>query len=102
MDLTLPNIFMILLGLGLCFLMSNTIPATLMTISAVSLVLAIYVHWSKFGNDEYYRSTWQNKTKPYARLIIISCSLFAAYVLYAMNTGYPVPGGLPKIQILVK
>ena len=64
---------------------------TLVKVSAVLLIIAIYIHWDKFGNSEYNRSTWQNNTKMYGRWLIFAVVLFAMYVLFAMNQGYPVP-----------
>ncbi len=99
MELLIPGLAFLLFGVAIAFFVVPKIaPAMLITGSSVAIALALYLHYSKFGNEEYARSTWQNNLKVYARWVIIIAVLFGAYTFYAMNAGAPMPPiGMPKV-----
>ena len=99
MELLIPGLAFLLFGVAIAFFVVPKIaPAMLITGSGVAIALALYLHYSKFGNEEYNRSTWQNNLKIYSRWVIILSVIFAAYTFYAMNTGAPMPSiSIPKV-----
>ena len=99
MELLIPGLAFLLFGVAIAFFVVPKIaPAMLVTGSGVAIALALYLHWTKFGNEEYNRSTWQNNLKLYARWVIIAAVIFGAYMFYAMNTGAPMPAiSVPKM-----
>jgi hypothetical protein len=99
MELLIPGLAFLLIGVAIAFFVVPKIaPAMLLTGSAAAIVLSLYLHINKFGNEEYNRSTWQNNFKLYARMAIIGAVIFGAYIFYAMNTGAPMPPiSMPKV-----
>ena len=98
MELLIPGLAFLLFGVAIAFFVVPKIaPAMLITGSGVAIALALYLHYTKFGNDEYNRSTWQNNMKMYARWVIIAAVIFGAYMFYAMNTGAPMPAISVKV-----
>jgi hypothetical protein len=95
--LLIPGLVAILASVGLSFfVMPRVAPAILLTGSAVLFVLALYVHWSKFGRDEYERATfwWNMKDNIYMVLIgiiIVGCIIFYAMNHAASSTGSSIP-----------
>lgn len=98
MELLIPGLAFLLFGVAIAFFVIPTIaPAMLASGAGVAIAIAVYLHYVKFGNEEYNRSTWQNNLKTYARGIIILMVLFGAYMFYAMNFGGPMPPiAMPK------
>ena len=99
MELLIPGLAFLLFGVAIAFFVVPKIaPAMLITGSGIAIAIALYLHYSKFGNEEYGRSTWQNNLKLYARWVIIAAVIFGAYMFYAMNTGAPMPPiSMPKV-----
>ena len=99
MELLIPGLAFLLLGVALAFFWIPTIaPAILMSGSVVTIAAALFLHYNRFGNDEYNRSTWQNNVKTYARWVIVGVVFFGIYVFYALNNDAPLPPmSLPKI-----
>jgi hypothetical protein len=60
-------------------------PAILLTGSAVLFVLALYVHWSKFGRDEYERATFWWNMKDNIYMVLIGIIIVGCIIFYAMN-----------------
>jgi hypothetical protein len=99
MELLIPSLAFLLFGVAIAFfVIPKVAPAMLMTGSAIAIAVSLYLHWQKFGNEEYNRSTWQNNLRIYARLVIVLVVIFGAYTFYAMNTGSSMPAlSIPKI-----
>jgi len=91
MELFIPSFlaFLILLLVGaLAFLvLPKFAPLILVSGSGAVLAIALYIHISRFGTDEYERSTWQNNLKKYGGFILIGMILLLAYGFYALNQG---------------
>jgi len=88
MELLIPSLAMLLFGVAIAFFVVPTVaPDMLIAGSIIVIILAAYLHMTKFGNEEYDRSTWQNNLRNYARWVIIIVVIFAAYSLYAGNMG---------------
>lgn len=88
MELFIPSLAFILAAVAIAFfVLPNAAPAILVGGSVVTLIGALYVHWSKFGVMEYERSTWQFNLRKYSSYVIIIAVLLGAYGFYAMNTG---------------
>jgi len=91
MELFIPSFaaFLILLLVGiLAFLiLPKFAPLILVSGSGAVLAMALYIHWSRFGREEYERSTWQNNLKQYGGFIVIGAILLMAYGFYALNQG---------------
>ena len=100
MELLIPGLAFLLFGIAIAFLVVPKIaPAMLITGAGVAIALAAYMHYVKFGNEEYNRSTWQNNLKTYARWVIFGAVLFGAYAFYAMNAGSGVSSGFTTVSI---
>ena len=112
--LLIPGLVAILASVGLSFfVMPMVAPAILLTGSVVLFVLALYVHWSKFGRSEYERATtwWNMKDHIYIVLIgiiIVGCIIFYAMnytasstgsIIPALRGGYFGPSDLPPISV---
>jgi uncharacterized membrane protein len=67
------------------FVMPTFAPMTLMIATGITLFVAVYMHWSRFGVDQYERATWTNRIKEYGGYITIAVALLGAYGFYAMN-----------------
>ena len=88
MELLIPSLAMLLFGVAIAFFVVPTVaPDMLVAGSIIVIILAAYLHMTKFGNEEYDRSTWQNNLRNYARWVIIIVVIFAAYSFYAGNMG---------------
>jgi hypothetical protein len=99
MELLVPSLAALLFGIAIAFfVIPKLAPTMLFSGSAVVLVLAVYLHYSKFGKMEYDQSTWQNNFRTYAKYILLLIVLGAAYMMYAQNYGtasisWPKSGG---------
>jgi len=84
--LLIPGLVAILASVGLSFfVMPMFAPAILLTGSAVLFVLALYVHWSKFGRDEYERATFWWNMKDNIYMVLIGIIIVGCIIFYAMN-----------------
>ena len=102
MEFLIPGLAFLLFGIAIAFLVVPKIaPAMLITGAGVAIALAAYMHYVKFGNEEYNRSTWQNNLKTHARWVILLAVLFGAYAFYALNASDNMSGYttvvIPKI-----
>lgn len=105
MELIIPSLVALFLGLAIALFVFPTIaPALLITGSMVAIAIAAYIHWKQFGTAEYARSTWQNNLRMYTSLVLIGIIIACAYGFYAMNaTGVTVgpfesTPSLPNLQ----
>ena len=93
MELLIPSFaaFIILLIAGALafFIIPRFAPLVLVSGSGIVLALALYVHLSRFGVNEYERATWQNNLKLYGPYILLAAVLLLAYGFYALNQGPP-------------
>lgn len=86
MELFIPSLVLLLLGVAICFFVLPTIaPAVLIVGCSVVLVFALYYHYTRFGVMEYERSTWQYNLRKYGNWVILAAVLLGAYGYYAMN-----------------
>jgi hypothetical protein len=108
--LLIPGLVAILASVGLSFfVMPMFAPAILLTGSAVLFVLALYVHWSKFGRDEYERATFWWNMKDNIYMVLIGIIIVGCIIFYAMNHtapstsvfrgGYFGPSDMPPISV---
>ena len=87
MELLIPSLGIVLLAVAIAFfVLPQLAPAILVTGSAITLVVAMYLHWSKFGTMEYERATWQFNLRKYSSYVMIGAIMLAAYGFYAMNS----------------
>lgn len=92
MELLVPGLGFLLFGVAVAFFfIPKLAPTVLMTGSAIAIIVALYLHYKQFGNNEYSRSTWQNNLKLYARYVMIAAVIFGAYTFYVMNKSEPMP-----------
>lgn len=88
MQLLFPSLVLLLASVAIAFFVFPRVaPLVLVIGSAMTFLLALYMHRSQFGVSEYERSTWQNNLKKYSSLILMAIVLLAAYGFYAMNQG---------------
>jgi hypothetical protein len=91
MELLIPSfvafIILLLAGALAFFVIPRFAPLILVSGSGVVLALALYVHWARFGVNEYERATWQNNLKTYGPYILLAAVLLLAYGFYALNQG---------------
>ena len=88
MQLLFPSLVLLLAAVAIAFFVFPRVaPMVLVVGSAITFLLALYVHWSQFGIAEYDRSTWQNNLRQYSSLLMMAVVLLAAYGFYAMNQG---------------
>lgn len=88
MQLLFPSLVLLLASVAIAFFVFPRVaPMVLVVGSAITFLLALYVHWSQFGVAEYERSTWQNNLRQYSSLLMMAVVLLAAYGFYAMNQG---------------
>lgn len=86
MQLLFPSLILLLAAVAIAFFVFPRVaPMVLVVGSAITFLLALYVHWSQFGIAEYERSTWQNNLRQYSSLLMMAVVLLAAYGFYAMN-----------------
>jgi len=95
--LLIPGLVAILASVGLSFfVMPLFAPAILLTGSAVLFVLALYVHWSKFGRDEYERATFWWNMKDNIYMVLIGIIIVGCIIFYAMN--HTAPSTIPALR----
>ncbi len=88
MELFVPSLVFLLVGVAIAyFVLPSIAPTLLIAGSAVVLLGALYLHYSRFGAMEYEASTWQYNLKRYSNWVIFAAILLGAYGFYAMNTG---------------
>jgi hypothetical protein len=88
MELLIPSFAVILIAVAIAFyLMPHLAPVVLTGGSAVLLLGAVYVHYSKFGVMEYERATWQYNLRRYSTWVIMGMIFLGAVGFWAMNKG---------------
>lgn len=86
MELLIPCLATLLLAVAIAFfVLPRFAPAILVAGSSVALLLAMYIHWSKFGTMEYERATWIYTLRQYTSYILVASILLGAVGFYAMN-----------------
>jgi hypothetical protein len=87
MELFVPSLVFLLVGVAIAFfVLPSLAPTLLIGGSAVVLAIALYLHYSRFGRMEYEQSTWQYNLKQFGGWVIVGAILLGAYGFYAMNT----------------
>jgi hypothetical protein len=99
MELFIPSLVALLIGVAAAFfVIPNIAPDILVIASGVVLVAAIYMHYTRFGVSEYERSTWTTNLKNYSGYILFGFLILAAYGLFVMNRTQSGPSlNLPAI-----
>ena len=88
MELFIPSLTIILFAVAIAyFLLPNLAPIILTGGSAVLLIGALYLHYSKFGKMEYERATWQYNLKRYVTWVIVGAVFIGAIGFWAINKG---------------
>lgn len=82
----MPSLVALLLAVAIAFfVLPRFAPVILVSGSAVTLLIALYVHWSKFGTMEYERATWIYNLRQYSSYILVAAILLGAVGFYSMN-----------------
>lgn len=101
MEFLIPSLAMILAAVAIIFFVYPRIAMPLLIgASAFMLVIAIYLHWSRFRVMEYERSTWQNNLKDFAPFVMIGVILLGAYGFYAVNSDSSQPAPLISTPLI--
>ena len=70
MELFVPSLVFLLVGVAIAyFVLPSIAPTLLIAGSAVVLLGALYLHYSRFGAMEYEASTWQYNLKRYSNWV---------------------------------
>jgi hypothetical protein len=97
MELFIPSLVALLIGVAAAFfVIPNIAPDILMIASAIVLAAAIYFHYTRFGVAEYERATWVTNLKNYSGYILFGFVILAGYGLVAMNR---TQGGGPALNL---
>jgi hypothetical protein len=81
-----PGLVLILLAVALSFFaLPMLAPAVLLGGTCTLLAIALYIHWSKFGRDEYKSSALWYNAKDYLPLIMIAVIIIGCALYWAMN-----------------
>lgn len=92
MEILIPSLAMLLAAVAIgFFVIPKFAPGILIGASTLVLILAIYMHVSRFGVMEYERSTWQNNLKAYSSFVMIVIILVASYGFFALNGSKSLP-----------
>lgn len=102
MELFIPSLLFLLVGVAIAYFIIPTIaPTMLISGSVIVLIAALYIHYSRFGVMEYERATWQHNLKKYANWVVVAAILLGAYGFYAMNqtSSFATSPALPEITM---
>ena len=81
-----PGLVLILLAVALSFFIVPTLaPGVLLGGSSLIFAIAVYIHWSKFGRDEYENSSLRYNIKDHFYLVMIGAILLGCLIFYSMN-----------------
>jgi hypothetical protein len=93
-----PGLVLILLAVALSFFAVPMLaPAVLLGGTCTLLAIALYVHWSKFGRDEYEKSALWYNAKDYLPLIMVAVVIIGCAIFWAMNQAAST-GAAPALQ----
>lgn len=93
-----PGLVLILLAVALSFFAVPMLaPAVLLGGSVVLFAIALYVHWSKFGRDEYEKSALWYNAKDYLPLIMVAVIIIGCAIFWSMNQAAS-SGAVPALQ----
>ena len=103
MELLVPSLAALLFGIAIAFfVIPKVAPSMLFGGSALVLIYAIYLHYSKFGKMEYDQSSWQNNLRIYAKYAFVVTVFVLIYGFYAINSsggGKFSGGGMDEITM---
>lgn len=86
MELLIPSLVALLLGVAIAFVvLPKFAPAILVSGSTAALLIALYIHWSQFGTTEYKKATWLYNLRQFTSYIIVGVILLGAVGFYALN-----------------
>jgi hypothetical protein len=86
MELFVPSLVLLLAAVAVAFFLIPAVaPTMLVAGSAVVLVGALYLHYSRFGRMEYEQATWQYNLRRYSSWIMLAAVLLGAYGFYTLS-----------------